>query len=263
MTTTRISRTKLLNLFCLTKSTRQAVRMSSVSSIGNAPPAQEPIYFGPFDVTNQVFLTTAHSFALVNLKPLLPGHVLVCPLAPHRRLTDLSLPELTDLFLAVQRVQRMLARHYFLPSSSSTPDGTTSTSATPTLPGPGDRGLEPEPELGSFNLALQDGPEAGQTVPHVHVHVIPRIRGTTAKPPSTPSDAVYEQMAAEEGNVGGALWDRDLMRERPQPGGSFPRVEDADRVARSMEEMEAEARVYRGVLAALEREEKERGGKRT
>ncbi|KAK4237307.1 HIT-like domain-containing protein [Achaetomium macrosporum] len=241
--------------------------MSSTSSTSQ-PPAQKRIYFGPFDVTNQVFLTTAHSFALVNLKPLLPGHVLVCPLAPHRRLTDLSPPELTDLFLAVQRVQRMLARHYFLPASSipstntaAQPPSTTATT-TPNPPGQGGPRPESEPEVGSFNLALQDGPEAGQTVPHVHVHVIPRIRGTTAKPPSTPSDAVYDQMAAEEGNVGGALWDR-VMRERPRPGGSFPRVEDADRVARSMEEMEAEARVYRGVLEALERDEKENDSKRT
>jgi bis(5'-adenosyl)-triphosphatase len=70
-------------------------------------------------------------------------------------------------------------------------------------------------------------------------------------------------MAAEEGNVGGALWDREIMRERPQPGGSFPRVEDPDRVPRSMDEMEAEARVYRGVLAALEREKEEKAGKKT
>ncbi|KAL2175689.1 HIT-like domain-containing protein [Thermothelomyces heterothallicus CBS 202.75] len=269
---------------------------------------KKPIYFGPFEVTNQVFLTTPHSFALVNLKPLLPGHVLVCPLVPHRRLTDLSPVELTDLFTTVQRVQRMLARHYFLPPASSSspssaaaslppppppsPPSSSSSSSTPSAasqPSPagqqqqqqqqqqrdgqaplreGGGGAE---ERGSFNIALQDGPEAGQTVAHVHVHVIPRIRGATAKPASTPSDAIYEQMAAEEGNVGGALWDRERQREsggyagapaaggdggggRPVPGGGFPRIEDAARVARGMEEMEEEAGIYRRVLEQMEAE---------
>ncbi|KAI2635322.1 Bis-triphosphatase [Xylaria nigripes] len=181
------------------------------------------IRFGPFDVTTQVFLKTPHSFALVNLKPLLPGHVLVCPRAQHKRLTTLSSPELSDLFSTVQRVQRMLAAHYFSPSPSP-------------------------PEAGSFNIAIQDGVEAGQTVPHVHVHVIPRIRGETAKESDTQGDAIYELMAAEDGNVGGALWDR----ERPKPHGEFPRIEDQDRQPRSMDEMEAEARLYERVLASME-----------
>ncbi|GAB1318920.1 Dinucleoside triphosphate hydrolase [Madurella fahalii] len=264
--------------------------MTSSSGAGRPPaqhehqqrPPQQPIYFGPFDVTNQVFLTTRHSFALVNLKPLLPGHVLVCPLVPHRRLTDLSAGELTDLMAAVQRVQRMLARQYFAAAAASSP---ATPSSTPSFPFPADQ-PQPQPqggatavapaaaaaaapEQGSFNIALQDGPEAGQTVPHVHVHVIPRIRGSTAKPAETPSDALYERMADEDGNVGGALWDAAastatstppgvmtmMMRERPRPGGSFPSIEDASRMSRSMAEMEEEAEVYRRLLGIMEQEE--------
>ncbi|KAK7753297.1 Dinucleoside triphosphate hydrolase [Diatrype stigma] len=228
----------------------------------NTKPAG-PVYFGPFEVTPQVFLTTPHSFALVNLKPLLPGHVLVCPLEPHKRLTDLSAPELTDLFQAVQRVQRMLARHYFSASHSSSstlPPSTTTTTAQQEH-NKHASSAPAGPEAGSFNLAIQDGSGAGQTVPHVHVHVIPRIAGETEKDGRTVGDAVYEQMAAEEGNVGGALWDRDRGRgrseesERPVPGGGFARIEDASRRPRSAEEMAAEADVFRGVLAAMAREE--------
>lgn len=54
-------------------------------------------------------------------------------------------------------------------------------------------------------------------------------------------------MAGESGNVGGALWDREMSR-RPEPGGGFPRIEDSERQARSMEEMEEEAGVYRRLL---------------
>lgn len=214
---------------------------SSSSVVSQGP--QGPIRFGPFDVTTQTFLTTPLSFALVNLKPLLPGHVLVCPRAPHKRLTELSAAELTDLFGAVQRVQRMLARYYFSPSPSEHQDSRridTDAEASST----------PSPESGSFNIAIQDGAEAGQTVSHVHVHVIPRIRGSTAKDSHTQGDAIYEFMAAETGNVGGALWDR-VLKSRPQPGGGFPRVEDPDRLARSMEEMEAEADAYRDLLAGM------------
>ncbi|PKS09239.1 hypothetical protein jhhlp_003853 [Lomentospora prolificans] len=190
------------------------------------------IHFGPFEVTQQVFLTTRHSFALVNLKPLLPGHVLVCPLTRHKRLTDLTTPEITDLFTTVQLVQRLLARHYFRPTPTAT--GTT-------IPAP--------PEEGSFNIAVQDGTEAGQTVSHVHVHVIPRIRDVSAKDPSGDGDALYERMATEEGNVGGAYWDRTEMdAKRPVAGGAFARIEDALRQARSLEDMVKEVEVYKEVL---------------
>lgn len=175
----------------------------------------------------QVFHTTPHSFAVVNIKPLLPGHVLVCPLKPHKRLTDLSPAELTDLMTTTQLVQRMLARHYFTTEQGEAP-----------------------PEAGSFNIALQDGPHAGQTVSHVHVHVLPRIPGATGKEDPGPTDEIYTQMAGEEGNVGGALWDAQ-MKERPVPGGAFPRIEDAERKARSMEEMIDEAEVFRGALRAM------------
>ncbi|KAH8167243.1 hypothetical protein CIB48_g1000 [Xylaria polymorpha] len=215
-----------------------------MSSSGNRVSARPkgPIHFGPFDVTTQVFMTTSLSFALVNLKPLLPGHVLVCPHAVHKRLTDLSAAELTDLFTTVQRVQRMLARYYFSQSQARDPKQTETEVEGTSAP--------PAPEAGAFNIAIQDGAESGQTVPHVHVHVIPRIRDSTAKDSQTEGDAIYELMSAEAGNVGGGLWDR-VVSSRPQPGGAFPQIEDPDRLARSMVEMEAEADAYRDALADM------------
>lgn len=168
--------------------------------------------------SQQVFLKTEHSFALVNLKPLIPGHILVCPLQPHRRLTDLSAPETADLWTAVQLTQRLLGKVYF-------PSG--------------------EALGGSFTVAVQDGPEAGQTVPHVHVHVIPRVKGDMPR-----SDDVYAGLTGEDGNVGGALWDRE-QKGRPVPGGGMPRIEDEDRASRTFEEMDAEAEKYRGVLKEM------------
>jgi bis(5'-adenosyl)-triphosphatase len=189
-------------------SSRVCRTMAATTKLGSTA-----IKFGPFEVTGQAFLKTPHSFALVNLKPLLPGHILVCPLRPHPRLTDLTAEETADLFSAVQLTQRVLGKLYF-------PDA--------------------DPLRGSFTVAVQDGPEAGQTVPHVHVHVIPRVKGDMAR-----SDDVYVGLAGEEGNVGGALWDK---MQRPVPGGGFPRIEDMDRDARTMQEMIEEAEKYRSAL---------------
>ena len=143
-----------------------------------------------------------------------------------------------------------MARHYF--TSAIAADATIAAAAVSS--GGVDAPTAGTPEAGSFNIAVQDGSGAGQTVPHVHVHVIPRIAGETAKDPRTAGDAIYEGMAAEGGNVGGALWDRELGR-RPAPGGGFARIEDAARVGRSMDEMAAEADLFRGVLADMAREE--------
>ncbi|UPK97589.1 hypothetical protein LCI18_008524 [Fusarium solani-melongenae] len=194
---------------------RSFTTVGSVRSIMTK--TERAIKFGPFEVTNQVFFTTPYSFALVNLKPLIPGHVLVCPHSPHKRLTDLTPAETADLFTTVQLIQRLLARAYF-PS--------------------------PEPEAGSFSVAVQDGADAGQTVPHVHVHVVPRTPGDMGAP-----DAVYVKMAGEEGNIGGALWDREM--ERPKPGGGLKRVDDEDRKPRTEEAMVEEAERYRAILKEM------------
>lgn len=34
----------------------------------------------------------------------------------------------------------------------------------------------------AYNIGINDGPAAGQTIPHVHVHLIPRYRGDCADP---------------------------------------------------------------------------------
>ncbi|KND93116.1 Nitrilase and fragile histidine triad fusion protein NitFhit [Tolypocladium ophioglossoides CBS 100239] len=196
--------------------TPPAVRgiMTSTSTEGKA------LKFGPFEVTDQVFLTTRHSFALVNLKPIIQGHIFVCPSTPHLRLTDLSADETADLFRTVQLTQRLLARAYFTPT--------------------GDLGA------GSFTIAVQDGAEAGQTVPHVHVHVIPRTRGDFGD--GGAMDDIYVKMAGEEGNVGGALWDRER---RPAPGGGMPRIEDVERHVRTPAQMHEEAARYKVTLREM------------
>ena len=42
--------------------------------------------------------------------------------------------------------------------------------------------LDREHNPNSYNIGINDGPEAGQTVPHVHMHLIPRYRGDVSDP---------------------------------------------------------------------------------
>ncbi|XP_041743579.1 bis(5'-adenosyl)-triphosphatase isoform X1 [Coregonus clupeaformis] len=103
-----------------------------------------------------VFLQTELSFALVNRKPVVPGHVLVCPLRPVERFRDLRPDEVADLFTTTQRVADLVEKHF---------------------------------QASSLTIAIQDGPEAGQTVKHVHVHVLPRKAGDFER-----NDNVYDEL---------------------------------------------------------------------
>jgi bis(5'-adenosyl)-triphosphatase len=161
----------------------------------------------------------------------MPGHVLVIPYRQVKRLTDLTNAEVTDIFTTVQKIQRMLATVYF------------TTSCTTPNPAPSQ-----VLETGSFNVALQDGPESGQTVPHVHCHIIPRTPES-----SKVGDAIYDRLQSEEGNVGGGLWDLAKV-ERPVPVGKFPAIEESERENRSEEVMNREASFYRAQMALLDGE---------
>ncbi|WPG99400.1 Hypothetical protein R9X50_00221400 [Acrodontium crateriforme] len=173
------------------------------------------IKFANFNVTSQVFHVTPHSFALVNLKPLLPGHILVSPLRVVPRLSDLSAAETTDLFLTTTKLQRTLARVY---------------------------------KAEAFNVAVQDGQAAGQSVPHVHVHVIPRKSGDGGE-----GDKVHEWLEGEEGDVG-AHQRQAVERQRAKEEW----VKDEDRKPRSKEVMEAEAKWLR---EEIEKDEKSSAGR--
>ena len=145
----------------------------------------------------QVFYLTRLSFAIVNLKPLLPGHVLVSPCRVVPRFNDLSTAEVQDLFLTVQRVSRMVERIF---------------------------------SASSLNIAIQDGAGAGQSVPHVHVHIIPRKKADLDDRGGT--DAIYGMMESE---------DADLSKQLSQKRGGFPAVDNDSRHPRTDEEMHKEA----------------------
>lgn len=88
----------------------------------------------------------------------------------------------------------------------------------------------------SLNIAMQDGADAGQSVPHVHTHIIPRKKADLDDRGG--GDAIYGMLEGEEGNVGKYLREK-VSESRPQ----FPKVDNDTREPRSKEEMAKEAQM--------------------
>ncbi|XP_058075221.1 bifunctional bis(5'-adenosyl)-triphosphatase/adenylylsulfatase FHIT isoform X2 [Magnolia sinica] len=87
-------------------------RYASSSSI-NLKMESEFYTFGPYKINQkEVFYSTALSYALVNLKPVIPGNVLVCPRREVKRFVDLTVEETSDLWLAAQNVGNRIEHHY-------------------------------------------------------------------------------------------------------------------------------------------------------
>ncbi|ESK92135.1 hit domain protein [Moniliophthora roreri MCA 2997] len=161
------------------------------------------LLFSTIEVTRQAFFHSALSFAIVNLKPIVPGHVLVIPTRVVPRLTDLDDHELASLMTSVQRVGRVVERAY---------------------------GAD------ALTVACQDGKAAGQSVPHVHFHILPRK--TTGDRFSRNNDAIYPELEKSEASLVSDL--------RQQTSGPLKVDADENRPPRTLEEMEKEATWLRG-----------------
>ncbi|VAI03844.1 unnamed protein product [Triticum turgidum subsp. durum] len=153
---------------------------------------EPPLYkFGPYKIdAREVFHATPLSYAMVNLRPLLPGHVLVCPKRVVKRFADLSSDETSDLWVTAKEVGAKLEQYH---------------------------------KASSITFAIQDGPQAGQTVAHVHIHVIPRKKGDFEK-----NDEIYDAIDVK-------VKEKEMKEKLDL---------DVERKDRSMEEMAHEATEY-------------------
>ncbi|TFK77486.1 diadenosine hydrolase [Pluteus cervinus] len=155
------------------------------------------LLFSTFEVSSQAFYRSSLSYAIVNLKPIVPGHVLVIPQRPVPRLADLDDQELASLMCSVKRVGSVIERVY------------------------GGDGL---------TVACQDGPAAGQSVPHVHFHILPRkLKGDRF----SQNDDVYPTLEGAEGSLSS-----DLHRKASE---TLKVDADEHRPPRTLKEMEEEA----------------------
>ena len=90
---------------------------------------------------------TSHSICFLDAFPLTKGHVLVIPKNHHKKIQDMSSIENSDLFSLVHAMMSKV-------------DSIT----------------------GSTLIAIHNGETAGQEIPHVHVHLVPRSKSDSAGP---------------------------------------------------------------------------------
>jgi bis(5'-adenosyl)-triphosphatase len=166
----------------------------------------DPMQFGKFRIApSQIFYHSPSklSSAIVNLRPIVPGHVLVIPTRVVPLLKDLTDEEYNDMWKTVRLVQNMLTQKY---------------------------GSD------AFNVAVQDGKAAGQSVPHVHVHILPRKEGDFER-----NDDVYDELQDWAPTI-------DLSKEKKNHSVELDVPDDNDRKDRTMEQMEEEAFSYRSII---------------
>ena len=99
--------------------------------------------------TNRIRLENAFAVAFADGFPVAQGHTLVIPKRHVASLYDLPDEEQAAVWMLVTQVRAMLM-HELKPAG--------------------------------FNVGLNDGTSAGQTVMHAHVHVIPRWKGDVLDP---------------------------------------------------------------------------------
>ena len=87
---------------------------------------------------HEIIIKTEHSFVFVNYKPFSQNHLLISPINVKERLSELTDEERKDLFKTVRLTVKALKERH-----------------------------------NNFTISIQDGEYAGQSVKHVHVHVVP------------------------------------------------------------------------------------------
>lgn len=97
------------------------------------------------EIPAKILKETSNSVSFLDAFPLAKGHVLVIPKNHYQKIQDMSIEENTDLFSLVH-------------SMISKVDSMT----------------------GSTLVAVHNGVDAGQEVPHVHVHLVPRSKDDSA-----------------------------------------------------------------------------------
>jgi len=96
-------------------------------------------------ISARIIKETKHSVAFLDAFPLAKGHTLAIPKNHHVKLQDMSNEENSDLFSLVHQVISKVDRI-----------------------------------TGATLVAIHNGKEAGQEIPHVHVHLVPRTAGDSA-----------------------------------------------------------------------------------
>ena len=113
-----------------------------------SPSASKPCPFCQLPVS-RIVEENAHAVLILDGYPVSPGHSLVIPKRHVGSFFEVNEVERTALLALLDRAKELVAGQH-------RPDG--------------------------YNIGINDGAAAGQTVPHLHIHLIPRYDGDQADP---------------------------------------------------------------------------------
>lgn len=98
---------------------------------------------------SRIILANHQAVAVADGFPISPGHTLIIPRRHVESIFELNAEEVNALIMLLVGAKNVLA-------DEQKPDG--------------------------FNIGVNDGPAAGQTIPHLHIHLIPRFIGDRPDP---------------------------------------------------------------------------------
>ena len=105
--------------------------------------------FGNITIDDKIiFYKRKLVYAFTNLKPFLEGHVLLVPTRVEKYYSNLSETEAMELWISAKNIAENLKKYY---------------------------------HTDSIQISIQDGNDAGQTVDHCHIHLIPIPEGYSPK----------------------------------------------------------------------------------
>jgi len=113
------------------------------------PQSENHCPFCDIAADRELIAETEHSLAFYDKYPVNPGHALIIPRRHCPDFFQLTEQEQADCLQLLNRVKQTLIDRY-------SPD--------------------------AFNVGINIGEPAGQTVPHAHIHLIPRYRGDVPEP---------------------------------------------------------------------------------
>lgn len=94
------------------------------------------------------FSPERHFFALYNIRPVFPGHSLIVPVSHITKFTDIPVETVLEFYQFQKQIINALQQVY---------------------------------QTESYDMLMQEGEFSGQSIPHLHIHLLPRVEDDIPK----------------------------------------------------------------------------------
>jgi histidine triad (HIT) family protein len=95
------------------------------------------------EIDSKIIYEDSQNLAFLDIHPHAPGHTVVIPKKHTKTILELNASEIKDLFIALKNTLEII-------QNTINPDG--------------------------FTIGINHGESAGQAIPHLHIHLIPRFK---------------------------------------------------------------------------------------